>query len=91
VTNYSLRRTFCALLYEAGATPADVMSQMAHTDASLALEVYSKVIERKRDTGERMDAPVRGVDWAQTGTNGAETFDPMLTAATKTPPGAGLS
>lgn len=43
VTNHSLRRTFCALLYEAGATPAYVMAQMGHTDASLALEVYSKV------------------------------------------------
>ncbi|MFL5960130.1 MAG: tyrosine-type recombinase/integrase [Gaiellaceae bacterium] len=63
VTNHSLRRTFCALLYEAGATPAYVMAQMGHTDASLALEVYSKVMERKRDTGERMDALVRGADW----------------------------
>jgi len=63
VTNHSLRRTFCALLYEAGATPAYVMAQMGHTDASLALEVYSKVMERKRDTGARMDALVRGADW----------------------------
>lgn len=63
VTNHSLRRTFCALLYEAGATPAYVMGQMGHTDASLALEVYSKVMERKRDTGVRMDALIRGADW----------------------------
>jgi integrase len=63
VTNHSLRRTFCALLYEAGATPAYVMAQMGHTEASLALEVYSKVMERKRDTGERMDALLRGADW----------------------------
>jgi integrase len=60
VTNHSLRRTFCALLYEAGATPAYVMAQMGHTDASLALEVYSKVMERERDTGVRMDALIRG-------------------------------
>jgi integrase len=59
VTNHSLRRTFCALLYEAGATPAYVMAQMGHTDASLALEIYSKVMERKRDSGERMDALLR--------------------------------
>jgi integrase len=64
-TNHSLRRTFCALLYEAGATPAYVMAQMGHTDASLALEVYSKVMERKRDTGERMDALVRGAEWTE--------------------------
>ena len=53
-------------LYEAGATPAYVMAHMGHTDASLALEVYAKVMERKRDTGERMDALVKGADWAQT-------------------------
>ena len=57
VTNHSLRRTFCALLYEAGATPAYVMAQMGHTDASLALEIYSKVMERKRDTGEADGRP----------------------------------
>jgi integrase len=68
-TNHSLRRTFCALLYEAGATPAYAMNQMGHTDPALALAVYTKVMERKRDTGERMDALVRGADWAQTGTN----------------------
>jgi len=62
-TNHSLRRTFASLLYEAGATPAYVMQQMGHTEASLALEVYSKVMERKRDTGERMDALIRGADW----------------------------
>ena len=65
VTNHSLRRTFCALLYEAGASPAFVMAQMGHTDASLALEIYSKVMDRKRDTGERMDALVRGADWTE--------------------------
>jgi integrase len=35
LTNHSMRRTFCALLYEAGASPAYVMAQMGHTDASL--------------------------------------------------------
>ncbi|MHB8649709.1 MAG: tyrosine-type recombinase/integrase [Gaiellaceae bacterium] len=74
VTNHSLRRTFCALLYEAGATPAYVMAQMGHTDASLALEIYSKVMERKRDTGERMDALVKGADWAATGSNDVSTL-----------------
>src|SRR5262249_61653653 len=51
ITNHSLRRTFCALLYEAGASPAYVMAQMGHSDASLALEIYAKVVDRKRDTG----------------------------------------
>ena len=37
----------------------------------LALEIDTKVMERKRDTGARMDALVRGADWAQIGTSGA--------------------
>ena len=73
ITNHTLRRTFCALLYEAGASPAYAMAQMGHTSAALALEVYSKVMDRKRDTGARMDALLRGADWARMGTNGAET------------------
>jgi hypothetical protein len=64
-----LRRTFASLLYEAGASPAYVMAQMGHTSSALALDVYARVIQRKRDTGERVDALLRGADWAQTGTN----------------------
>jgi integrase len=57
-----MRRTFASLLYESGASPAYVMAQMGHESAALALEVYSKVMERKRDTAQRMDALVRGAD-----------------------------
>jgi integrase len=71
VTNHSLRRTFASLLYEAGASPAYVMAQMGHKSSALALEVYAKKMERQRDTGARMDALIRGADWAQAGTNGA--------------------
>ena len=85
VTNHSLRRTFCALLYEAGATPAYVMAQMGHTDAALALEIYAKVMERGRDTGVRMDALVRGADWAQMGTGAPGAAEPMSVPATKSP------
>jgi integrase len=59
ITNHSLRRTFASLLYEAGANPAYVMSQMGHTSSSLALEIYAKKMEVARDTGQRMDALVR--------------------------------
>ncbi len=86
VTNHSLRRTYMSLLYEAGASPAYVMDQAGHTDAKMALEVYAKVMERKRDTGERMDALVRGADWAQKGTSGAEAVEPVPLAATENPP-----
>ena len=72
VTNHSLRRTFASLLHEAGTSPAYVMAQLGHRSSALALDVYTKAMERKRDTGKRMDALIRGADWAQVGTNGAE-------------------
>jgi hypothetical protein len=56
----------------------------------VSLEVYTKVMERTRDTGIRMDALIRGADWAQMGTNGAEAVDPASTLATENPAGAGL-
>jgi integrase len=91
VTNHTLRRTFASLLYEAGASPAYVMAQMGHTSADLALEVYARKMERKRDTGQRMDALIRGADWAQTGTSEMATVESMPALATKNPAGAGLS
>jgi integrase len=84
ITNHSLRRTFASLLYEAGASPAYVMSQMGHTDPALALEIYTKVMERKRDVGERMDALVRGAQWDSsavvTGQLGAGRGSSVVTA-----------
>jgi integrase len=83
VTNHSLRRTFASLLYEAGASPAYVMSQMGHTSSALALEVYTKVMERKRDTGERLDALLRGADWAPMGTYEAKVADALPAMTTE--------
>ena len=67
------------------------MSQMGHTSPALALEVYTKVMERKRDTGARMDALIQGAQWAQTGTNEAEVEIPLAVSETTNPAEAGLS
>ena len=53
--------------------------------SSLALEVYAKVMERKRDTGERLDALVRGADWAPTGTNDVDEVVPVVSLENKRP------
>jgi integrase len=83
VTNHSLRRTFASLLYEAGASPAYVMAQMGHTSSALALEIYTKVMQRKRDTGERLDALLRGADWAPMGTAEANVADALSAVTTE--------
>jgi hypothetical protein len=54
------------------------------------LEVYARKVERKRDTGERMDALIRGADWAQTSTSDDPTVAPVAVVANKNPAGAGL-
>jgi len=69
VTCHTLRRTYCSLLYAAGASPAYVMGQMGHESAALALEVYAKMMARQNDTGAAMDELVRGPEWAQMGTS----------------------
>jgi integrase len=66
ITNHTMRRTCMSLMYEAGATPPEVMDQVGHKSARLALEVYARKLDRDRETGKRMDALV---DWAQAGTN----------------------
>jgi hypothetical protein len=59
------------------------MAQMGHESAALALEVYSKVMERKRDTGRRRDALVRGADWAQMSTSEVMPEEPLPVTATR--------
>jgi integrase len=91
VTNHTLRRTFASLLYEAGASPAYVMAQMGHTSAALALEVYARKMERQRDTGARLDALVRGAEWAQAGTNSIPVSASVVSLETEKPPFAATS
>jgi hypothetical protein len=61
------------------------MEQMGHTDPAL-VAIYAKVVERKRDTGARMDALVRDADWARTGTNPDSLVDSASSEATEKPP-----
>jgi integrase len=75
ITNHSLRRTFASLLYEAEASPAYVMSQMGHTSAALALEVYAKKMARSRDTGARMDAVIKPAEWGEKARKGANVAE----------------
>lgn len=83
ITNHTCRRTFASLLYEAGASPAYVMAQLGHTSSALAREVYARKMERQRETGARMDALIRGDDWAQMGTNGEVELEALPVVETE--------
>ena len=70
---HDLRRTFAALCFAAGASPAAVMQALGHTSAALSLEVYSRVVAGStKGLGESMTRLVRGPEWAQMGTNEVE-------------------
>ena len=84
VTNHSLRRTFCSLLYAAGHSPDYVMDQMGHESAALALEVYSKVMARSPDDGPIDDLVASfGTHF---GTRPERTPEPIATSDDETHP-----
>jgi integrase len=53
---HDLRRTFCSLLLEAGATVPYVMDQAGHKDPQVTLRIYASVLKRSPDIGKRVDA-----------------------------------
>jgi hypothetical protein len=61
------------------------MRQMGHTSSALALEVYARKMERSRDTGAKMDALVKGADWALLGTSDATPAESLSLETTKAP------
>jgi integrase len=70
---HDLRRTFCALAFAAGASPAAVMNALGHTSAALSLEVYGRVVAgATAGLGESMARLVQGPEWARMGTNDDE-------------------
>lgn len=68
-----------------------VMQQMGHESSGLALEIYTKVMDRKRDTGAQMDALIRGADWAQVGTSNDTSPERVACQENKNPAYAGFS
>jgi integrase len=58
ITPHSLRRTYASILYALGEAPPYVMAQMGHTDPSLALAIYARVMDRRDGEPERLAALV---------------------------------
>ena len=80
---HDLRRTFAALCFAAEASPAAVMQALGHTSAALSLEVYSRVVAGStKGLGETMARLVRGPEWAQMGTSGAQAVEGVADADT---------
>ena len=75
---HALRHTFASLLFEAGATVPYVMAQLGHADPKVTLGIYAHVLQRKGDTGDRLDALVKAADWAATGSGGPDGASEFL-------------
>jgi site-specific recombinase XerD len=60
LTPHSLRRTFASLLFAVGESPVYVMNQMGHSDPSVTLSIYAKVMDRRDGEADRLRALVQG-------------------------------
>jgi integrase len=70
LTLHALRRTFGSLLIAIGRDPAYVMGQMGHTDPTVTLGLYAKVMSVGEGDRERLRALVGGDYLALAGTGG---------------------
>ena len=73
----------------------DTMSQIGHKSAKLTLEVYTDVDNRRHGANERLGRLLRAPEWAQIGTNLADSptngSHQATTDEAKTPETAGNS
>jgi integrase len=60
LTPHGCRRTFASIRYALGASPAEVMAELGHTDPSLALAVYAQAMRMSDEEKTRLRALVNG-------------------------------
>ncbi len=60
LTPHGCRRTFASVRYALGASPAEVMAELGHTNPSLALAVYAQAMRMSDEERARLRALVEG-------------------------------
>ena len=60
LTPHSCRRTYASIRYALGASPADVMAELGHTNPSLALAVYAQAMRMSDQERARLRRLVEG-------------------------------
>jgi integrase len=58
LTPHGCRRTFASARYALGASPAEVMAELGHTNPSLALAVYAQAMRMSEEERARLEALV---------------------------------
>jgi hypothetical protein len=67
-----------------------VIGQVGHTDPRSHSRSTRRSSERKRDVAARMDALIRGADWAPSGTTSLDVENLSSALETRNPAGAGF-
>jgi len=60
LTPHGCRRTFASIRYALGASPAEVMAELGHTNPSLALAVYAQAMRMSDEEKARLRSLVEG-------------------------------
>jgi hypothetical protein len=60
LTPHSCRRTYASIRYALGASPADVMAELGHTNPSLALTVYAQAMRISDEEKNHLRVLVEG-------------------------------
>jgi hypothetical protein len=95
---HGLGRTYASLRAGAGDDVAYTAEQLGHTDPAFSLRVYTHAVKRRQRLAgaepEQFNGAIEWAQWAQTGTNGAESVvtpvPPPAFAHHKNPALAGL-
>jgi integrase len=75
LTPQSLRRTFASILFAMGENPPYVQAQLGHTDPTITLRFYARVMDRRDGEPDRLKALVNGAELVATGSS------PLITAS----------
>jgi integrase len=67
LTPQSLRRTFASTLFAVGESPPYVQAQLGHTDPTVTLRFYARVMSRRDGEPKRLKALVEGAELVATG------------------------
>jgi hypothetical protein len=90
LTPHTLRRTLASIMFAGGEAPPDVMAQLGHTDPTVTLRFFAKVMDRRDGEPERLRALVQADIGTQKDSTGDEAASDTAAENTRKPVESGL-
>jgi hypothetical protein len=84
------RRTFASLLFAIGEAPPYVMAQIGHTDPTITLGIYARVMDRRDGEPERLKALVEGRVWTHLDSQATKPAPVKASSKAQTPIESGI-